>query len=250
MKYRSLICAQIFIICGIFANKAPAQTTINEQTLSNIEAAAHLTSGILLENIENKSLGVEDRPPARPLPPLAVDLVKSVEGWRPNKYLDSRGFCTIGYGHLIVNAKCPPVLNDYSEPLSFEDGTRLITKDLELAESPIQTLVKKPLNPNQFGALTSFVFNIGADHFLHSTLLIYLNDGAYELAAAEMLKWTRAGDGHPAGLKTRRICEVALFKGELKYSSDGKFHPDVCSSLGIEPLTGESIDILTGESRP
>ena len=72
--------------------------------------------------------------------------------------------------------------------------------------------VKVPLNPNQFGALTSFTYNLGAGNLRSSTLLRKLNAGDYAGAAAEFARWNKAGGKVLKGLTRRRAAERALFE--------------------------------------
>lgn len=85
----------------------------------------------------------------------------------------------------------------------------------------VNQLVRVPLNQNQFDALTSFVFNVGALNFRKSTLLLLLNSGKYEAASNEFLKWTKAKDPKTGqyvelkGLVKRRKKEKDLFDGNI-----------------------------------
>lgn len=96
----------------------------------------------------------------------------------------------------------------------------LLREDLRNAEEAVNRLVKVLINDNQFSALVSFVFNIGASvalggepgAFDRSTLLRMLNAGAEaETVAAQFLRWNKAGDEELPGLSCRRDAERALF---------------------------------------
>jgi lysozyme len=68
------------------------------------------------------------------------------------------------------------------------------------------------LNPNMFAALCSWTYNLGTGALQRSSLgRQYLNDGRYEEAADEMLKWVFCNGRRLRGLVLRRTDERALF---------------------------------------
>jgi hypothetical protein len=87
----------------------------------------------------------------------------------------------------------------------------ILQHDLRQYSSAVDRLVKVPLNANQYGALTSFTYNLGEGNLAKSTLLKKLNAGDYRSAAAEFAKWNRAGGKIMAGLTRRRKAEAQLF---------------------------------------
>lgn len=72
------------------------------------------------------------------------------------------------------------------------------------------------LTQQQFDALVSFIYNVGASNFLNSTLLRKIkSDPAEPTIADEFMRWVYAGGKKLKGLETRRRREVAMyFKGE------------------------------------
>lgn len=76
-------------------------------------------------------------------------------------------------------------------------------------------MVKVRLNQNQFDALVSFVFNVGVYGFRDSSLLHLLNEGKYDDAANEFLRWNKVRVGNryvvSEGLGRRRRLERLLF---------------------------------------
>lgn len=82
----------------------------------------------------------------------------------------------------------------------------------DCAAAHLSTKVK--LNANQYGALTSFIFNVGCGNFEGSTLLKELNagDNPDAVAAAQLPLWDRGTGGVLPGLQRRRAAEVKLFK--------------------------------------
>ena len=137
-----------------------------------------------------------------------LDLIKSYEGWYSQAYKDPVGIWTIGYGH--TNEAGPPkVTPDLT--LTREEGEALLRKDLRQYQASVEKLVKVPLNDNQYGALVSFTYNLGAGNLSKSTLLRKLNKGDYSGAAAEFSKWNRADGRVLRGLTRRREAERVLF---------------------------------------
>lgn len=211
----------------------------------------HVTSQAQVEVLDGGGLGAAGATPRR-LPTLALDVIKDFEAWRPRAYNDASRYCTIGYGHLIAKQPCeaiPDELLAYAQPLTVPVGTALLDKDTAIARQAVQQLVRQPLSDQQFGALTSFVFNVGAEKFAGSTMLKYLNNAEYEGAARQFPLWIRSKGVVLDGLITRRVCEAALFEGKLIYGKDGRFHRDECGGAGAAPSGSKLIDIDIGEMR-
>ena len=133
----------------------------------------------------------------------AVELVKGFDGFSPKAYLRPAGVPTIGYGHT---GNVRP-----DDTITPEEAESLLEKDLAKFDAGIKKSVKVPLNENQLAALTSFAYNVGLGAFNNSTLLKQLNEGHYELAADQLLRWTKAGGKELKGLVTRRAAERAVF---------------------------------------
>ena len=75
----------------------------------------------------------------------------------------------------------------------------------------MQRLVTAPLNQNQWDALMSFTYNLGAANLESSTLRRLLNAGNYSAAAEQFPRWNKAGGQVLAGLVRRRAAERDLF---------------------------------------
>jgi lysozyme len=130
-------------------------------------------------------------------------LVKAYEGLKLEAYRDTSGIWTIGYGHT---AGVKP-----GDSISAERAELLLEADLIEAERAVSGLVKVPLNDNQFSALVSFVFNVGAGAFANSTLLKKLNEGGYGLVPACLKSWIFDNGKVQTGLIKRRAAEAALW---------------------------------------
>ena len=111
---------------------------------------------------------------------------------------------TIGFGHTGPDVTTGTVISE-------ETAERLLVQDMGKVERALASMVFVPLNQNQFDALCSFVFNLGAGNFRDSTLRRTLNAKDYIGCASEFTKWVFAGGRKLPGLVTRRERENALF---------------------------------------
>lgn len=138
-----------------------------------------------------------------------LELIKSFEGLGLKAYLCPSGILTIGYGHTGKVRGNKITLQTTITP---EEAETLLKEDLTRFEKAVDSLVKVPLNSNQFDALVSFVFNIGINAFSGSTLLKLLNNGDYNGASQQFKRWIY-GNGNKVleGLKKRRTAEEKLF---------------------------------------
>lgn len=143
-----------------------------------------------------------------------VALIKQFEGLRLEAYADpAHGWKvpTIGYGHTDA-AGAPKVYKGMK--ITAQKADEILRADLGQYEQAVNAAVTVPLNENQFAALVSFTFNLGAGNLRSSTLLRKLNVRDYTGAAAEFPKWNKAGGKVLAGLTKRRNAERALFESK------------------------------------
>lgn len=131
------------------------------------------------------------------------DLIKKWEGLRLEAYLCTAGVPTIGYGHT-KGVKLGDVCTE-------DQANQWLLEDMLEASEAIDRLVKVPLNNNQYGALTSFVFNLGWGNLQTSTLLKMLNEGKYMEASNQFLRWNKVKGVTSTGLSNRRAEEMTLF---------------------------------------
>ena len=137
-----------------------------------------------------------------------IELIKKFEGLRLDAYLDAVGVWTIGYGS--TGSRVYP-------GLSINQATALqwLYDDLTIFENAVATLVKVPLNENQFAALVSFAYNCGAGALANSTALKRLNNGDYS-GCCEAMQWYNKGNNEVLqGLVNRRKAEVELFNSPV-----------------------------------
>jgi lysozyme len=134
-------------------------------------------------------------------------LLEEFEGFRDKAYKDSAGIWTIGFGTIKYPTGVPVKQGD---TCTREEARLYKVNDLKWVYEALQS-VKVPLNQNEYDALCSFVYNVGATAFKQSTLLRVLNQSKRADAANEFMKWTRAGGKVVQGLVNRRAKEKALF---------------------------------------
>lgn len=133
-----------------------------------------------------------------------IDLIKSFEGLRTSAYYDAVGVRTIGYGHAIRPGENLTVITE-------AQAEELLRQDLREAEEAVDRYVHVSLNANQFSALVSFAYNVGAGNFAKSMVLRFLSERRYQAAADDLLRWNRAGGRVLEGLVRRRAAERRLF---------------------------------------
>jgi lysozyme len=145
-------------------------------------------------------------PPGRPTGVYDLSLIKEFEGLRLEAYLCPAKVWTIGYGHTKTAKPGMRITEGGAEAL--------LRHDLEWVESTINKNVKVPLTQNQYDALASFIYNVGAGAFRKSTLLRLLNQGDYTGAAGQFQRWNKAGGKVLRGLTRRRQAEAEKFRDE------------------------------------
>ena len=136
-------------------------------------------------------------------------LIKKFEGFRDKAYQDIVGVWTIGYGSIKIKGR--KVLP--TDTVTEHEAEQLIEQ--ELAQDVYPYLYGLGLNQNQFDALCSFIYNLGATNFNKSTLKKKLLAEDYVGASFEFIKWNKAGGNVVEGLTKRRLAESKLFTSKL-----------------------------------
>ena len=132
-----------------------------------------------------------------------IEFIKAHEGLRLDAYLCPAGVPTIGYGHTY-NVKM-------GDRITEGQAERLLIGDLIVAETEVNRY-GFDLTQNQFDALVSFVFNIGAGNFRSSTLLKRLKANPNDPDIANQFKrWVYGGGKVLPGLVRRRNEESKLY---------------------------------------
>lgn len=129
-------------------------------------------------------------------------IIKQYEGFRAKPYLCPAKVPTIGYGATYYLDGRKVKLTDPA--ISEAQADKLLDKMLEKYEQAVERYAQVPLNQNQFDALVSFCYNVGAENLRTSTLLKKLNAKDYAGAGEQFLKWNRGGGRVLQGLVNRR----------------------------------------------
>lgn len=118
------------------------------------------------------------------------------------------GTITIGYGSTgyIDGQKIVPEMK-----ITKETAEKYLDKQIKQYQKTVYNNVKVPLTQNQFDALVSFCYNVGAANFESSTLLRLLNQGDYIGASKEFDRWIYSNGEIMDGLVNRRTAEKILF---------------------------------------
>jgi lysozyme len=137
-----------------------------------------------------------------------LNLIKEFEGLRLEAYDDGVGIQTIGYGTI----KYPNGLRvKRGDKITLSQAEEYLKNDLKWAVETVNKVIKVPINQNQFDAMVSLVYNIGATAFTSSTLARKLNQKDYKGASEQFLVWNKAGGKVMNGLVRRRQAEKKLF---------------------------------------
>lgn len=132
-----------------------------------------------------------------------IELIKAHEGLRLNAYLCPAGVPTIGYGHTHGVKMGDRITADQAE--------KFLIGDLATAEREVNRYGFE-LTQNQFDALVSFVFNVGAGNFRSSTVLKRLKANPNDPDIANQFKrWVYGGGKVLPGLVRRRKEEAELY---------------------------------------
>jgi len=157
------------------------------------------------------------------------ELIVFYEGERLTSYKDTGGVWTIGVGHTSDEK----FKVTKGQTITKEFSRELLRHDLKEAENFVKTLVKVPLNENQYGALVSFTFNLGGGSLKISTLLKKLNAGNYKAIPSELNKWVFDDGVKLAGLIKRRKAEGELWNTPTSV-------PVVAPTVTVRPETAST----------
>lgn len=146
-----------------------------------------------------------------------INLIKKFEGLELKPYhgaADRPNVFTIGYGTI----QYPPTYMSgkavaLSDPaITEQQATDFLTYEVTQKAQQIDLLLRDDLTPNQFGALISFAYNLGAGSLKQSTLRAKVNANPKDPSIKdEFLKWVYANGQKVQGLVTRRTAEANLY---------------------------------------
>lgn len=138
-----------------------------------------------------------------------IPIIRKFEGLKLKAYLCPAGVWTIGYGNTFYENGSKVQEGD---KITLDRADKLLFFIVTKFENEVTKLVKSSINENQLGALTSFVFNVGAGNLAKSTLLKKVNANPNDVTIRdEFMRWTKAGGKVLNGLVTRRKAEADLY---------------------------------------
>ena len=132
-------------------------------------------------------------------------------------YFDPVQVLTIGWGHTNDNGRQFNTNTIWTQQECDDE----FLKDMTIFVKAVNNLVTVPINQDQFDALVSFAFNVGAESLKNSTLLKKLNAKDHVGAAQEFKRWNKAKGRVLPGLTRRRACEALLFQSIPDRNYDG-----------------------------
>jgi lysozyme len=138
-----------------------------------------------------------------------LKLIKEFEGCKLKAYQCPAGVWTIGIGSTRYSDGSAV---KRGQTLANEEAALLLlSKTLTSYEHAVNA-IKVDLTQNEFDALVSLTYNIGAGNLASSTLVKMLKAGNSKAEIAkQFLRWDKAGGKPLAGLTRRRNAEAELF---------------------------------------
>jgi GH24 family phage-related lysozyme (muramidase) len=154
--------------------------------------------GQITASTANNGTGVSD---------ALVKFIESYEGWVATPYNDSGGTPTIGFGHTFT----PPWTGP--NPLTREQGEAMLKSDLSSFINSVKNIFSDfTLKQNEFDALVSFVYNLGAGRLKGSKLERDIRSHASSATLkADFEEYCHAHGKVLPGLVHRRDAEWAMF---------------------------------------
>jgi lysozyme len=150
-----------------------------------------------------------------------IALIKQWEGLRLEAYRCDADVLTIGYGHTTNVTE--------GMKITEEEAEQLLIRDLSVFEAEVSRTVTAKLSDNQYAAIVSWAYNVGASAMRKSTLIKKLNAGDYSAVPGELARWNKVKGKVVAGLSNRRAAEAGLW-------ARGSF----VSSRGVEPVVPQN----------
>ena len=171
----------------------------------------------------------------RAIPKTAVDFVALHEGVKLKAYKDSAGIPTLGVGH-IEGVKM-------GDTCTKAQAMAWLAEDMKIAQRKLYGVLKPDvidsLTANQWSALLSFVFNVGAG--AKWTIWKRLNARQYDTVPGELIKFVNAGGRKVQGLVNRRADEVKLWSTDEPGSTDRIVPSSVTREIDTPPTPADPI---------
>ncbi len=151
-----------------------------------------------------------------PASPLARELAKP----EPNRIREWKmlsgspwtvGWGTTGLDYFNLDKDGKPTQIGQNTVWTQEQCDSRNRDDINAFAKQVADLLKVDVSENQFAALVSFAYNVGAGNLRNSSLLRLVNQKKFGEAANQFLLWNKAGGKVLLGLKKRREAERRLF---------------------------------------
>lgn len=144
-------------------------------------------------------------------------LIKHFEGLFLKAYLCPANVWTIGYGTTIYPNGTKVKEGDIC---SEEQAIDYLCNDLAYFEAMVDAYTRDDVSQQQFDAMVSFCYNLGAKNLKDSTLLkvINTNPANYPEIQTQWLRWNKANGSELKGLTRRRKSEFHYYQsGQPKF---------------------------------
>ena len=139
-----------------------------------------------------------------------LELIKKYEGLKLKPYLCPAKVPTVGFGSTYYEDGTKVKLTDL--PITQERATELLKALLHSYELAVDSYCVDTINQNQFDALVSLTYNIGAGNLKRSTLLKRLNVNIKDPSIADcFMLWNKSNGSVLVGLTKRRQEEANLY---------------------------------------
>ena len=122
-------------------------------------------------------------------------------------YLCPAGYPTQGYGLRVDNLRVDPITKDEALKRLHAALPRYMSHAARIVPGCVSS-------PERLAALSDFAFNLGPTALQSSTMARRANDGDWERAASECMRWVYAGGVELDGLVRRRGAEARLLLTE------------------------------------
>lgn len=174
----------------------------------------------------------------RAIPDAAVTFIAKHEGKRLKAYPDPASGgdpWTVGYGHTGSDVR-PGVTITEAQARTF------LRKDLLIAGARIEARIGSvihELTENQYAALLSFVFNVGASPSW--TIWKRLKARQFDQVPGELMKFVNAAGKKMNGLVKRRAEEVKLWSTDEPGSTDEHMPSSVTRLMDTPPTPADPV---------
>lgn len=132
-----------------------------------------------------------------------LQTIINFESFSATPYRDAAGW-SIAYGHYM--GKTPTMQN-----VTRDEGYEILRNDAQTARDAVMATINQPMTQNEFDAMVSLAYNIGAAGFGGSTVARLFNAGDKAGAANAFRMWNKSQGSVNASLVDRREKERAIF---------------------------------------